>query len=233
MRGIYLLGGYPDRKIFMDCARRVSDAKFDFLEIGLPFNDPVADGPVIASAGAKALASGVTTEQILSDTIELAQLPIKKFIMTYANIPHALGIENFSQRLKGYIEGIIIPDLPNRMSGFFRHAGMRIPIVPFATLETRKEDLAALNESESPFIYFVGVRGTTGSSSNIDSSEISEKLHEIRTLTRKPIILGFGIKTRADADKALEMADGFVIGTEAVRRQEDPDLLEEYLRTII
>jgi len=232
MRGIYLVGGYPDRARFLACVDAVASCGFDFIEIGLPYNDPIADGPTIAAAIHEALISGVTPGGVMEDIRTLDHLPLSRFIMTYANIIHARGFARFSDEMRGRIKGVIIPDLPNRMARFFLDQGFGIPIVPFATLETREKDAVALEDYPAPFVYFVGVRGVTGAVANLDSEEIARGIAMLRERTRKKIVIGFGIKTPRDAERALSLADGYVVGTEAVRRQKDPEDLRRYLASL-
>ena len=232
MKGIYLAGGYPDRPTFKKCAQAVARCGFDFIEIGIPFNDPIADGPVIARALYASISGGTTPEQVIEDIRDLDGLKIRKYAMTYANIVYSRGIRSFSEDLKGSLDGVIIPDLPNRMARMFCDQGLEVPIVPFATLETRQPDIELMNASKSGIIYFVGVRGITGSASNFSSPELAEKAALLKKHSSKKIIIGFGIKTAEDARQAMEIGDGFVVGTEAVRRQEDPEELEKYLRSL-
>lgn len=232
MKGIYLTGGYPDSATFMECFREVESGGFDFIEVGIPFNDPIADGPVIADAIHASLKNGTTPDTVMNDIAKLRSSSIKKYVMTYANIIYSHGIRKFSDRLSGCLDGIIIPDLPNRMARLFRDSGFAIPIVPFATLETREKDMAMINESESEIVYFIGVRGITGAKSNFSSPELMRKIRMIKENTNKKIIIGFGIKTSSDASRALSIGDGYVVGTEAVRRQKDPKALKEYLLSL-
>lgn len=232
MKGIYLAGGYPDRATFRSCAEAVARCGFDFLEIGIPFNDPIADGPVIARALYDSLEGGATPDQVMEDIRSLDGLPVRKYVMTYANIVYSRGIRAFSGMLKESLDGIIIPDLPNRMSRLFVDQGLEIPIVPFATLETRQSDIELMNKSKSEIIYFVGVRGITGSASNLSSAELLEKAELLKKNSVKKIIIGFGIKNAGDARQAMAIGDGFVVGTEAVRRQKNPEELEKYLRSL-
>ncbi|OHD67767.1 MAG: tryptophan synthase subunit alpha [Spirochaetes bacterium RBG_16_49_21] len=233
MRGIYLVGGYPDRETFNECVHSVIESGFDFLEIGIPFNDPIADGPVIARAIHEALENGAAPDQVMDDILLLKNTEIKKYVMTYANVVYSYGIKKFSGKMADYLDGVIIPDLPNRMSRLFYDNGFDIPVVPFATLETRLSDIDMINRSKSEIIYFVGVRGITGASGNLESSELLEKIRMLKDNTDKKVIIGFGIKTRDDAVRALRIGDGFVVGTEAVKRQKKPDELKSYLNSLM
>jgi len=232
MRGIYVVGGYPDRERFRKCIDAVDRAGFDFIEIGLPFSEPVADGPVIASAAARVINKGIATHQILSDLKLFRDRRIRKYIMTYSNIILGYGPERFSREMSGILKGIIIADLPNRLHGFFYKRGLKIPIVSFVTPESRTADIKSLKKTKSPFIYFIGIRGITGTSVNLASREIPEIVKKVKRNTGKPVILGFGIKTRQDAVHACRIADGFVVGTAAVRFQPYPAKYQQFLSQI-
>lgn len=232
MNGIYLTGGYPDRSGFIDCCKMVASSGFDFIEVGIPFNDPIADGPVIAGAIHESIAGGATPGTVMDDIALITGLKLKKFVMTYANVIYSYGIKNFSARMAPLLDGVIIPDLPNRMTGLFYDGGFNIPIVPFATLESREPDIDRMNASPSEIIYFIGVRGITGAQSDFSAPELIDKIGMIRKRTGKKLIIGFGIKTGADAQQARAIGDGYVVGTEAVRRQKDPAALKKYLNSL-
>ncbi len=232
MKGIYLVGGYPDREGFKEAARVVAERGFDFLEVGIPFNDPVADGPVIAEAALSVIEAGVTPEMIMEDVRSIRDLPLKKYVMTYANIVDAFGLERFSREGEGLLSGVILADLPNRMRPAFCASGLSLPVIPFATLETREKDQDLLAEAEGDFIYFIGLRGITGARADFRDPDLISKVEQIRDACGKPIVIGFGIKDRGDVEAALAAGDGFVVGTEAVRRQDDPDALRKYLLSL-
>jgi len=232
MKGIYLTGGYPDRRTFIRCAEIVEEEGFDFIEIGLPFNDPLADGPVISEAIHSTISKHITTDNIIDDIIGMDHMEIPKYIMTYSNIPYSYGLEKFSNRLRNHLDGIIIADLPNRAAQFFYDSGFDIPIVPFATPDTREQDMNLINSSKSSFVYLVGIRGVTGQSSNNNSADIERIVSMLKKNTNKKIVMGFGIKNAKDCSMALDMCDGFVVGTEAVKRQPDAVELRKYLKSI-
>ncbi len=232
MKGIYIAGGYPDRGSFRKTAEAVQRCGFDFIEIGMPFNDPSADGPVISAALHDCVERGITPSQVMEDIESMEFLKIKKYIMTYANVIHSYGIKAFSDRMKGHINGLIIPDLPNRMHNYFYERGCSIPLITFVTPETREDDLDYIVSGRGDFIYLVGTRGITGAKSNTDRDELKRLISQIRKNLSLPIVLGFGIKSAGDAAMALADAGGYVIGTEAVKRQGNRKQFEEYLSMI-
>jgi tryptophan synthase alpha chain len=233
MRGIYLVGNYPDRDTFVRCFDAVISAGYEFAEIGVPFSEPVADGPVIASAVQEALDSGVKARDVLAGIRELKKGSAKLYVMTYANIIYNYGLEKFSADFKDLLDGVIIPDLPNDFHKFFYDKGFDVPVVPFVTPESRVEDIRKAAEGNAEFIYFIGIRGITGGSVDLSSPEITERVKQIKSITDKKIVMGFGIKTREDADKAMKTADGFVVGTAAVLLQKEPAKYAEYVKSLV
>ena len=232
MKGIYIAAGHPTRKAAIDAARSVAHAGFDFLEIGIPYNDPVADGPVIASALDAAVKNGITPSDVFDDIDSLSDIGIPVYIMTYGNIILKAGPEKITGRLHGKVSGLIIADLPNRMGSFLTERGLGIPIVPFVTPETREKDLEIMAGSSADFIYLVGLRGVTGSQADFGSPVLLRQIEMIRKVTDKKIVLGFGIRNRDDARQALSIADGFVAGTGAVKKQGNREELEKFLEEL-
>ncbi len=216
MKGIYLVGGYPDFETFSSAIDIACESGFQFIEVGVPFSDPVADGPVIAKAAGYALEKGVTFKSII-EFLKSKRIPIDVYIMTYANIIWAYRPEKACQDLrKCNIKGCIIADLPNNEREFFTHRGFELPIIGFATPESTYSDLERLADIQHQgFIYFISIRGITGQRFQLDK-ETKEKLNFLKKMAKVPVILGFGIKSAEDIKEALKYADGFVIGTKAV-----------------
>jgi tryptophan synthase alpha chain len=229
MKGIYIVGGYPNLNDFEEILKIADNSDIDFIEIGIPFNDPVADGPVIASAIQKV----VDNKTSLNDLIKIIKKYRNKTLlaMTYANIIYDYGYQKFSNDFEEIFDGLIIPDIPNKYHEKIQKEGLKIPLVPFVTPETRESDLEKLSSVKSPFIYYVGVRGVTGGKANYDLEQMNENIQNIKKHTNKPVIIGFGIKTKEDTEKVMTVADGFVVGTEIVKLQDNSlkfkDLLDK------
>ncbi len=232
MKGVYLMGGYPDSRTFSRACAAARNAGFDFIEIGVPHNDPVADGPVIAHTHLDALARGIHPADALDAARQASSLGMRLYVMCYANAVYSFGPAEFSASMSGVLRGVIIPDLPRRHHDLFAQKGLALPVIPFVTLESRMDDIAALSSTEADFIYFIGLRGITGQAADLCNGELTGALASLRRAARAKIIIGFGIKTSEHAHAALSLADGFVVGTEAVRRQHNPDELERYLRSL-
>ncbi len=229
MRGFYIVGGYPDRQQFKKCLRLIAESGFEFVEIGIPFSEPVADGPVIASAIHEAVMNGVDIDAIMADVREMkAEFPaIRAIVMTYANIIHGYGEKRFSDDFADILSGVIIPDLPTRMHYWMTEKGLEIPIVPFVTPVSRDEDIELISGTQAPFVYYISIMGVTGSDKKKRADNRPEKAAK---LTGKTVVTGFGIKTPEDAAKALSATGGYIIGTEAVRRQKDFREFSEYIK---
>ncbi|MGB4269818.1 MAG: tryptophan synthase subunit alpha [Spirochaetota bacterium] len=226
--GFYLVGNYPDQETFLQAA--IEGLRyFDFIEIGLPFSDPVADGPVLASASHKALEAGVTTEAVLQSCSKLNHYITnhdkskKIFIMTYANKVFHNGIDtafhNFT--LHG-VNGIILADVPYVESHrFVEHAkAYNLDYIHFITPESTVEQIQNICSQATGFLYTVSLRGTTGSTLII-SDEIKHILTTAKRFTKVPVLLGFGIQNKEDIAQALQYADGFIMGTAVVKKLEE------------
>ena len=218
--GLYLVGNYPDAARFVDAAVE-GLGHFDFLEVGVPFTDPVADGPAIAHAAEKALENGITLAGILESVREIRRRAgdVKKiYLMTYANPVFGRGIGNFARMAKGAgVSGVIMPDVPfvesARFKKDFEAAGMEY--VHFVTPESTPAQVKEIAAAARGFLYFISIRGITGSALSLDA-ETKRKIALARKSSPVPVVLGFGIRDAATAGAALASADGFIIGTRII-----------------
>ena len=229
MKGIYMMIGYPDIETFKDEFIFSQNSGLDFVEIGLPFNDPVADGPVISEAGEKVLKNGINTEELMEFIRRNKKTKI--YIMTYSNIIYRFGAENFSKKYKDTLDGVIVADLPNEYHYFFKEKGFEIPTIPFAATDTDVGKLTHYLNGQD-FIYFVGLKGVTGSKADLNNQVNIEKIKEIKEATGYNVIFGFGIKTPDDASAVMKFADGFVVGTEVVKRQTEPEEFKKFVKSL-
>ncbi len=213
--GIYLIANHPSREAFIEAVRICDEANIDFLEIGFPFSDPVADGDVLEKACYDTLKRYTFDDTItcLHDVRKIFRGKI--YVMTYANVVYGPGTENFIEKL-GHIAGIILADVPSREVRHFEKVFKErdIPVIRFLTPESRNEDIDRAARDARDFIYFVSKRGTTGGEFAIDE-ETQTKIS--RAKKRGGVVfLGFGIKDRKDVELAFHYADGAIIGTQAV-----------------
>lgn len=226
--GFYLMGNYPDPKNFVEAA--LEGLKyFDFLEIGIPFSDPVADGPVIAEAAYESISKGFRFSELIENIKNITKnmSPDKKiYFMTYANIVYGKGIKNFAQASKkAGISGVIIPDVPYIESPVFTTAFEEsgFEFIHFVSPENSRDQIKKIASNARGFLYFVSVRGITGGTLNLDP-EIKQKLSVARKYSKAPVVLGFGIRDRASAREALKNADGFIIGTRIIELVKSRDI---------
>ena len=179
MKGIYIVGGYPNMEYFQKIISAINEYDFDFVEIGIPFNDPVADGETIAAAIYETVGNNYSVDEILENAYEIKDK--KLYVMTYSNNIFSYGLKKFSKKHSNRISGLILADLPNRLHYFFYKQGLLIPIIPFVTPETRDHDFQLIEELKGDFVYFIGIRGTTGGT--IDFEDFDSKfLYKLKNL---------------------------------------------------
>jgi tryptophan synthase alpha chain len=225
----YIMGGIPDRIGFPDVLAAVSKHA-DVVEVGLPFSDPLMDGPVIAAAGERAIAGGVGPLDVL-DLIEERSASL--LAMTYYNPIHAIGEEDFCKRASAAgISGLIVPDLPVEESKTLReraadHGLGWIPLVAPTSSPERIEMIAA---TSTGFVYAVSTLGVTGVRDSL-SERSSAVVERCRKATDLPVLVGIGVSSPEQAVEACRSADGVVIGSAVVARvmDEGADAAAEFL----
>jgi tryptophan synthase alpha chain len=213
----YLMGGFPDLDASLAIGEAYADGGADLVELGVPFSDPLADGPVIHAAGTRALASGATVPKVIELASGLAErVPV--ILMCYANLVMARGVERFADELaNANVSGLIIPDLPLEESPPTLAAcdAAGIALVPLVAPTTPEERLERIGAQARGFIYAVSVTGTTGERAELDPGSL---LTRVRAHAAVPVALGFGIGTPAQAAAvAAAGADGVIVGSRLVR----------------
>lgn len=213
----YVTGGLGDD--WLDVVRAVVDAGADAVEIGIPFSDPVMDGPTIQAASEQALAAGATPRSILEQVARL-EAPVPLAVMTYYNIAFRFGDERFAQRLAEVgIDAVILPDLPLEETAPWRAAAAsaRIETVLLAAPTADDERLARICEAAEGFVYGVGLLGVTGERAHLAASAL-EIATRLRSLTDKPVLVGIGVSNAEQAAEVVEKADGVIVGSALIRR---------------
>jgi tryptophan synthase alpha chain len=215
----YLMGGYPDLESSVAIGAAYAEAGADLVELGVPFSDPLADGPVIHAAATKALQAGASVPAVLDAGARIAErVPV--VLMCYANPLFARGPERFADELASRgISGLIVPDLPLEESAAVLAACDRagIALVPLVAPTTPAPRLAAIGASARGFVYTVSVVGTTGERASV-APEIVDLLARAKAHSGVPVALGFGISTGAQAAAAAAAgADGVIVGSRLVR----------------
>ena len=215
----YLMGGFPDLETSLRIGQAYVEAGADLIELGIPFSDPLADGPVIHQAGTRALKGGATVEGVLDVGAQLAgQVPV--VAMCYSNQIFARGPERFMNALASRtISGLIVPDLPveeaDEMRSLSDAAG--VALVPLVAPTTPDDRLKRIGAGARGFVYAVSQIGTTGERTSL--GELLQKVVERTTAhTDVPVAVGFGISTPEHAAAAADAgAAGVIVGTRLVR----------------
>jgi tryptophan synthase alpha chain len=219
----YMMSCFPDRERSESIARAYADSGADLVELGIPFSDPLADGPVIHEAGTTALRAGATVHDALAVAAAIAdRVPV--VVMCYANPILARGLERFADGLAQLgVAGLIVPDLPleetREVAAACEQRGLAL--VPLVAPTTTEERLARLGASARGFVYTVSVTGTTGERAALDGG-LPAVIARARAHTSVPVAVGFGISTPEQASAAADAgADGVIVGTRLVRAAAD------------
>jgi tryptophan synthase alpha chain len=221
----YLMGGFPTLADSTRIGEACVQAGADLLELGVPYADPLADGPVIQAAGTQALAAGANMAGVLEVARTLAaSVPV--VLMCYANMVFAPGAEAFVGRLaRTGACGLIVPDLPFEEASEVREACDEggIALVPLVAPTTPPERLARIGAHARGFLYTVSVVGTTGERDALQA-RFAEVVAGAKASTEVPVALGFGISTPEHARQAADAgADGVIVGTRLVRAAGEGD----------
>ncbi len=215
----YLMGGFPDLPGSLAIGEAYAEAGADLVELGVPFSDPLADGPVIHAAGTAALEAGATVHGVLDLGRELAEA-VPVVLMCYANLVLARGPERFAHELaERGISGLIVPDMPLEESGDVLAAcdAVGVALVALVAPTTPEDRLAAIGRSARGFVYTVSVTGTTGERQGL-AAELPAILARTKAHADVPVALGFGIGTPEAAAMAADAgADGVIVGSRLVR----------------
>jgi tryptophan synthase alpha chain len=215
----FITCGYPDLETTGKIVRSAQENGADLIELGIPFSDPTAEGPVIQGANVKALAGGVTTDKIFDFVRELRKdVTVPMVFMTYANVVFSYGAERFIRTCREIgMDGIILPDLPfeekNEFDPICREYGVDLISLIAPTSENR---IAMIAREASGFIYIVSSLGVTGVRSEI-TTDIGAMVRLVKENTDVPCAVGFGISTPDQAKKMAGFADGAIVGSAIIR----------------
>jgi tryptophan synthase alpha chain len=221
----YIAAGDPHPSLTVPLMRALVEAGADILELGVPFSDPMADGPVIQRASERALKHGVGLSDVLHLVAEFRKTdqatPI--VLMGYANPIEAMGVERFVAAAKAAeIDGVIVVDYPPEECEQFAALAKKHGIDPVFLLAPTSTDqrIEQVARVGSGFLYYVSLRGITGAS-NIDLSDVAARIPKIRAATRLPVGVGFGIRDAESARRVAQTADAVVIGSRIIQEIEE------------
>lgn len=203
-----------------DVIRAVADAGADAVEVGIPFSDPVMDGPTVQASSARALAEGATPDTVLAGLADLGSIGVPIVVMTYANVLLSPGPERVAWQLaEAGVAGVIIPDLPvdelDDWAPAAEEAGLETILLAAPT--TPDDRLALICARTEGWVYGVAVMGVTGERASV--SETAARMGaRLKACTDKPVLLGVGVSTPAQAAQVAASADGVIVGSALVRR---------------
>jgi tryptophan synthase alpha chain len=232
----YIMAGDPSMARTRELIGILEGCGADIIELGVPFSDPLADGPTIQNAAQRSLAEGVTLGSVIELVRQLrthTQIPL--VFMTYYNLIYKYGEERFVRdAADAGVDGMIVPDLPPdeaaNLLGLSRKAKMDLVFLLAPT--STEERIRKVSKASGGFIYYVSITGITGARLSMDSS-IETHVAKIRAETDKPVAVGFGIATPEEAAAVSRFADAVIVGSAIVKRVGDPDEeLKRYLLSL-
>ncbi|MEG6586724.1 tryptophan synthase subunit alpha [Dendrosporobacter sp. 1207_IL3150] len=213
---IYITAGAPNLEVTLQAVKAAEEAGADIIELGIPFSDPMADGPVIQKAAMLALQSGTTAAKVAALVAEIrkhSDIPLAA--MTYMNSVMNFGEENFVKTFRqAGLDGLIVPDLPSEeaeeLDEICRQNGL--DLIQFAATTTNENRINSMSSKARGFIYCISTTGVTGVR-KVDYSNIGEIMKTVRQYTDVPLAIGFGIGTPESAKEAAKYADAVIVGS--------------------
>jgi tryptophan synthase alpha chain len=227
----FVIAGDPDLKTTEALVLRMRESGADIIELGVPFSDPLADGPTIQAASQRALKNGVNLKEIFRMTERLKGISVPLVLMTYFNLVFQYGLKSFAEDCHRHeIDGVIIPDVPpEEARPWVQEAkSLNLDTVFLLTPTSSTERIKLASRYSTGFIYYVSVTGVTGARGKLPD-EMEAAIRQIRRYNRKPLAVGFGISTPDQVKEVSRVADGVIVGSAIVKiieeNQEDSDLV--------
>jgi tryptophan synthase alpha chain len=232
---VFLTAGFPDKTKFIDTAKVLLDSGADLLEVGIPFSDPLADGPIIQQSSKTALDCGTTIKDCISWSEELSNYSSKPIIfMGYGNPIKKYGIERFMKdSLNSGVKGLIVPDVPlEEYESFFPEGAEGLEIILLTTPSSTDERIKQIDFRSNGFVYCVSITGTTGVKESF-TVENFENLKRTRSLINKnKMLIGFGISRPEDVIKFSPYCDGVIVGSAVIKSLMDYDGLNKTCKLV-
>lgn len=216
---VFLTAGFPEKKSFVDLATIIIDAGADIIEIGIPFSDPLADGPIIQASSQIALEQKITIDEIFNFAVKIkSKRNIPIVLMTYFNPILKFGVKKFiNSSTQSGVNGIIIPDLPIDENKF----SMKDPSLDQIYLSapnTENSRMKRIDEKSSGFVYYVSVAGTTGVRDGFSSQQINNLKNAKKNITKNKLLVGFGISSSQVIEQVKPHCDGVIVGSAVIKR---------------
>ena len=227
----FVVAGDPDLKTTETLVLKMAECGADIIELGVPFSDPLADGPTIQAASQRALKNGVNLKEIFRMTERLKGISTPLVLMTYFNPVFQYGLKSFAQDCHRHgIDGVIIPDLPPEEAGPWIKEAKPLKLgTVFLIAPTSSPDRVKLASRYSRgFLYYVSITGITGTRGKLPD-ELEGAIGQIRKYSQKPVAVGFGVSTPEQVKEVSRIADGVIVGSAIVKMIEEnlkhPDLV--------
>lgn len=235
----FITCGDPDLDTTAEVIRAAVKNGADLIELGVPFSDPTAEGPVIQEANLRALKGGVTTDKIFDFVRELRRdVAVPMVFMTYANVIFSYGAERFMKKCREVgMDGLILPDLPYEEKEEFLSVCRQYDVDLISLIAPTSENRIAMIAKEAEgFIYLVSSLGVTGTRSEI-TTDLTSIVKVVRENTDVPCAIGFGISTPEQAQKMSEVSDGAIVGSAIMKLiakygKESPKYVGEYVKSM-
>ncbi len=230
---LFLTAGFPEKNSTVELVLDFEEAGVDAVEIGMPFSDPLADGPVIQKSSARALANGVTIRTILEDVRTIrSRSNIPLILMGYINPVLRYGKQFFADAAAAGVDGVIFPEIPLEESNTFIKAIVAngMSNIMLVTPTTPPERITAIDGVSTGFLYCVSTTGVTGGTKGPPAADY---LHQVKSSApRNPVLVGFGIATPGDVRRVAPLCDGVIVGSALLRKLGDGTTREELRRWI-
>ncbi len=231
LMSLFITAGYPDLDSTVELILGMEEAGADMIELGIPFSDPLADGPTIQYSSDVAIKNGITLDKIFSMVQEVrkqSEIPI--ILMGYLNPVLRFGLDAFCKKAaESGADGLILPDIPIEEGGIIEKqaAEHNLPIIYLVAPNSSDERMRKVDEKSAGFVYCVSVTGVTGTR---DGESVAQSVGRFidrarANITKNPLMIGFGIKSHEDATRIASKADGFIVGSALIEniREHYPD----------
>lgn len=231
---VFLTAGFPDKKRFISYVQTAVDSGADLIEIGIPFSDPVADGPVIQKTSLEAIKNGINIKVVFELVEQLKKkIQVPVILMGYLNPVLKYGIDDFMKdSINAGISGLIIPDLPAEESGQFSNSINNSDIILLTTPLTDRNRIKFIDQKSRGFVYCVSVSGVTGKKVKFDSSTLAGIKLNYETISNNKMLVGFGVSTPDDILQIKNYCDGCIVGSALLTKIINNENISDYISSM-
>ncbi|MEW6702603.1 MAG: tryptophan synthase subunit alpha [Bacteroidota bacterium] len=232
---IFLTAGFPDKNNFVGLAKNILDAGADIIELGIPFSDPLADGPVIQASSNAALENNVNLKNVFTYAENICSYSNKPVVMMgYANPIRKYGIKNFlSDAVNAGAKGLIVPDVPlEEYDFFFAEQNENLDVILLTTPTSPDDRIRMIDSKSEGFVYCVSVTGTTGVKNNFSGNTIDNLRRTYSLIKKNKMLIGFGISKPEDIKNFSPFCDGVIVGSRIIKSLLNGDKLADTLKIV-